>query len=102
MFSVSAIWFWAHRPRIGYRSAMPDDEQLRIEAQRAAYWCRWYADQRGISLDALAVYSGVGRTSIMEMANRAPSLRTLSSIAKYLGIQVRDLLQDMPDEPKKD
>lgn len=72
------------------------DEQLSIEAKRAAWWCRFYAQQRGVSLDAFAVYAKVGRSSITQMASRAPSLRTLSSIAAYLGVQVRDLLRDIP------
>jgi len=76
---------------------MTADDQLREEARRAAWWCRWYADQRGISLDKLAAFSDVGRNSIIEMANRAPSLRTLSSVAHDLGVQVRDLLKDIPE-----
>jgi len=74
------------------------DKQLLVEAKRAAYWCRAYAAERGISLDALAVYAGVGRSSITRMAHRAPSLRTLSSIAAYFDVQVSDLLKPIPQE----
>lgn len=74
------------------------EEQLRIEATRAAWWCRHYARERGLSLDKLAAFSNVGRNSVVDMANRAPSLRTLSAVAAYLGVQVMDLLRPIPDE----
>ena len=74
------------------------DEQLRIEANRAAFWVRHYAREHTLSLNALAVYAGVGASSISQMKNRAPSLRTLSAIAAYLGIQVGDLIKPTPDE----
>lgn len=75
---------------------MEPDAHLRREAERAAYWVRHYAAERGLTLDALAVHAGLGRNSIVSMAKRAPSLRTLSQIACYLGLDVRDLLQDIP------
>lgn len=75
------------------------EEQLQIESARAAWWCRHYARERGLSLDKLAAFSNVGRTSIVEMGRkRAPSLRTLSAVAAYLGVQVMDLLRPIPDE----
>lgn len=77
---------------------MSGDEQTDLEAQRAAYWVRWHAEQRGLSLDKVAAFSGVGRTSVVEMGKRSPTLRTLACVAAFYGIQVRDLLKNMPDE----
>lgn len=74
------------------------EEQLRIESARAAWWCRYYARERGLSLDKLAAFSNVGRNSVVDMANRAPTLRTLSAVAAYLGIEVMELLRPIPDE----
>lgn len=77
---------------------MTADDHLREESRRAAYWTRRYASERGLSLDKLAAFSDVARNSIIEMERRAPTLRTLSSVAHYLGIKVRDLLQDIPED----
>lgn len=76
------------------------DDQLSLEVSRAAWWIRYYTRQKGISLDALAVYAKVGRSSVTQMRNRAPSLRTLSTIAVYLGVQVKDLLQAIPSDKR--
>lgn len=75
-------------------------DQLALEVQRADHWCRYYAAQRGLSLEAFAAAAGVGRSSITQMRNRSPSLRTLSLIAEYLGVQVRDLLMDLPEQQR--
>lgn len=93
------MWLCSGEPVRGRSAGMASaDEQLVTEVERADWWCRHYARERGLSLDAFAVYSGVGRSSITQMKNRAPSLRTLSSIAAFLGVQVRDLLQDIPED----
>lgn len=76
---------------------MAEDDQLSIEVNRAAYWCRHYATERGMSLEGFAAAAGIGRSSITQMRHRYPSLRTLSQIARFLGLQVRDLLRDIPD-----
>lgn len=76
---------------------MADDDQLAIEVRRADFWCRYHASIRGMSLEGFAAAAGVGRSSITQMRHRSPSLRTLSQIAEYLGCQVRDLLQEIPE-----
>lgn len=84
---------------IGYFVAMQSSpqHQLDVEVARATYWVRWHAQRRGISLDQLAVYSRLGRSSVVQMGERAPTLRTLASIAWYLEISVADLLKPIPD-----
>lgn len=72
---------------------------MQLETARAAYWVREHAQRRSLSLDQLAIYSGLSRSSILQMGkDRVPSLRTLCHIAAYLDIEVRDLLQPMPGE----
>ncbi len=74
-------------------------EQTDIECERVAFWIRWYAGQRGLSLDKLAAYSDLGRNSVIEMGRkRIPNLATLASVAAFLGVQVRDLLRDIPPD----
>lgn len=77
------------------------DEQLEEEVRRADYWVRWHASRLGLSFDAFAVYAGVGRSSVADLRNRYPSLRTLSAIAAYLGVDVMDLLKPIPDGDDK-
>lgn len=90
---------WRPQRTVSILSMNEEAEQtLRREAARAAWWVRWHAKERGISLDQLAVYSGLGRTSITEMKTRNPSLRTLACVATFLGVDVRDLLQDIPKD----
>lgn len=72
------------------------DEVLRREAERASYWVRRLAKERGLSLEGLAYEAGVARTSVTELWKRAPTLRTISRIAAYLEVDVRDLLRDIP------
>lgn len=76
---------------------MTGDEQIELETQRAAYWVRRYAEERNLSLDKLAAFSGLGRNSVVELGKRAPNLRTLANVAAYLGIDVRDLLKPIPE-----
>ena len=85
---------------IGYSRPMkrssPED-QLEVEVARAIFWVRWHATQRGLSLDQIAVYARLGRSSVVQMGERAPTLRTLAAIAWFLEIDVAELLKPIPD-----
>lgn len=50
--------------------------------------------QKGLSVNRLADFSGVGRGRMSEIATgrSSPTLRTLGKIADGLGVAVRDLL----------
>lgn len=81
----------------GYIRAMNADELLDIEVERAAYWIRKAATERTLSLDQIAIFAGVSRSSVVQMGKgRNPTLRTLASVAAYLGCEVRDLLRPIP------
>lgn len=78
---------------------MDADQRLEIEVRRAVYWIRKAADDRGLNLDQLAVFSGLSRSSILQMGkNRQPTLRTLAAVAAYLDCEVADLLRPVPSE----
>lgn len=78
----------------GYTCAVNADELLDIEVERAAYWIRRAATERTLSLDQIAIFAGVSRSSVVQMGKgRNPTLRTLASVAAYLGCEVRDLLR---------
>jgi transcriptional regulator with XRE-family HTH domain len=58
--------------------------------------------QRKISMGKLSRMSDVSFTTIRRMCNDpsySPTLNTLVSIAKALGVKVDDLYEDLPDDP---
>ena len=57
--------------------------------------------ERGLSLNRLADFSGVGRGRLSEIlaGKSSPTLRTVGRLADALGVSVRDLLPD--DEPAR-
>lgn len=77
------------------------DERLADTVKRIDYWIRWHAKRLDLSLDAFAVNARVGRSSVARIRDRAPNLRTLSTIAAFLDVDVMDLLMPIPDEDGK-
>lgn len=78
---------------------MDADGQLDEEVHRAVFWIRKAAAERGLSLEQLAAFSGVSRSSVVQMGkDRRPTLRTLASVAAYIGCEVKDLLMPIPDD----
>lgn len=74
---------------------------LREAVQRAAHWVRWHAEARGLTLDELAVYARISRSSVFNInGGRAPNLRTLAYVAAYLGIEIGELLKPIPEDGK--
>lgn len=94
--SQNREWFGEHCT--GYMCSMDADAQLDEEVNRAVYWIRKAAYERGLSLEQIAAFSGVSRSSVVQMGkDRRPTLRTLASVASYLECEVKDLLMPIPD-----
>lgn len=73
-------------------------QKTQLETARASYWVRRLADEREVTVDQLAVHSGISRGAIFNMRKGVPpTLKTLSHLALYFGVDVRDLLQPIPD-----
>ena len=74
---------------------------LAEDAERAAWWVRKLAKERGISLSDLGPMSGVNRSTMYSLLREAPcTLRTLTYVAATLGVRARDLLADIPEGPE--
>jgi transcriptional regulator with XRE-family HTH domain len=58
---------------------------------------------KGLSLNRLADFSGVGRGRMSELlaGKSSPTLRTLGRIADALDVEVRDLFTDEPGPQQK-
>lgn len=75
------------------------DDKTRLETKRASYWVRRFADERGVTIDQLAVYAGVSRGAIFTMSRgMPPNLKTLAYLAMFFEVDVCDLLQPIPGE----
>jgi len=79
-----------------------DQEPLEIELARAAYWVRHYAEASGQTLNHVADFARVSRQSFYDVlkGRRNPTLRTLALISRQVGVEVRDLVQPIPDSAK--
>jgi DNA-binding XRE family transcriptional regulator len=58
--------------------------------------------QKGMSMGKLSRTSDVSLTTIRRICNDphySPTLNTLVSIAKAMGVTVNDLYEDVPDDP---
>lgn len=78
---------------------MDVDEKVELDTKRAAYWLRWNAAERKLSLDQLAIFAGLNRATLYNViGGTAPRLRTLSQFAAYLGIETYTLLLPIPDD----
>lgn len=85
--------------RRGTTALVTDDEPLEVELARAAYWIRHYAELSGQTLNHVADFARVSRQSFYDVLKkrRNPTLRTLALISRQVGVEVRDLVQPIPE-----
>lgn len=74
---------------------------LNAEAQaRLAFWTRFYAKRRGLSINGLIRKADLSTTAVYGLlrCDANPTLATLATLASVLGVEIVQLLQPTPEE----
>lgn len=76
------------------------EAQQAEELRRFSYWVRHHADRRGLSINAVIRRADLSASGVYAALDGRsnPTLRTLVALAAVLGVELRELLQPIPDD----